>query len=223
MQLLDAGWLVAKQDVPQDFRKEGVIAEPVAPLVYARDEQALAIQLLQDDGTVGGRQHRVAERPAQAGQYRRAKEKTTRWLGQMVEDFLYEVVDDKMVAAAEPRDRCVDRGRLTERDRRHLQARCPALGARRNRRDLRRCEVMPEDGAHQPSRFVLREAEVGCPHLEHITLETTPRQRQRRINARAQDDMEARRRVVEQRDQPGMNLGRLDEVVVVKDKDHVVL
>ena len=122
---------------------------------------------------------------------------------------------------AKPAMNALTSSRSCMRQRGQLQRRDPALGALGQRRDVRR----GQREAHRPVEVVRRllrgEAQVGGADLDQLAARAEPGQRQRRVGAGGDHQVQLRRQVVQQERHPVVDLRRVDDVVVVQDEDDV--
>jgi len=99
---------------------------------------------------------------------------------------------------------------------RQLQARDPALGARLQRRHVLRRQRHAHDLGEKRGGFGGCEAQIGRAQFGQVAPHPQPRERQRRISAAGDDQMQARRQLVQQEGQRRMDRRRFDHMVVIQ-------
>src|SRR5215467_11848464 len=77
----------------------------------------------------------------------------------------------------------------TQRERRQLQARNPALGAVLEHSHLIGGKGEPHRGVQERLRFLSGKTQVGGTHFGHLPTRTQPRERERRIRTRGDDEV----------------------------------
>ena len=138
------------------------------------------------------------------------------------QDLVGQVVDDEPVAAGERLDEASDLAALRDAaqgQRGELKAGDPALGALLERVHVGGGEVQPHDPVEELPRLGRGEAEVGGAHLGELPATAQPGQRQRRIGAGRDHQVQVIGKVVEEEGHRLVHLGGFDDVVVVEDED----
>ncbi len=144
------------------------------------------------------------------------KRRTSAWLAG--EHLVGEVVHDEAVVPGEPGD---ERGRVVEvlqRQRRELEGRDPALGARLQRREVGGREVEAVQPVQVRRHLGAGEPQVGRPDLHEVAAGAHPGQGEGRVGAGADHQPELGRQVVDEEGHPVGDLGAVGEVVVVEDQ-----
>ena len=143
-------------------------------------------------------------------------------LGLTLQDLLDQVVDDVAVVPGEARDEAGDVVAALHRERRQLDRGDPPLGAPLQRGDVLRRQVEPHHLVEVRRRLVGREAQIGGADLDELAAPAQPRQRQRRVGAAGEHQVDLRGQVLQQEGHPVLDLARLDDVVVVEHQHDVV-
>ncbi len=102
------------------------------------------------------------------------------------------------------------------RDGGELQPGDPAFSARLQRGDGVGAQVQPHCLVQEGGGFVDGEAQVGGAHFGQLAARSQPRQRQRRVFARGDHQVQGRRQMLNEKCQRLPDRGRLDDVVVVQ-------
>ena len=144
------------------------------------------------------------------------------WFGLALQDLLDQVVDDVAVVPGEAGDEAGDVVSPLHRERRQLERGDPPLGA-----PLQRCDVLcRQRQSHHPVEvrrgLVGREAQIGGADLDELATPSQPRQRQRRVGAAGDHQVDLRGQVLQQEGHPVLYVARLDDVVVVEHQHDIV-
>ena len=149
----------------------------------------------------------IAQRAAQPVEDRGLQQEVADLLGLALQDLLDQVVDDVAVVAGEAGDEAGDVVAALHRQRRQLQRGDPALGARLQRGDVRAGQVQAHHLVEVGGGLVGGEAQVGGADLDQLAARPQPGQRQRRIGAAGDHQVQPRGQVVEQERHPVVDLG----------------
>ena len=166
------------------------------------------------------RQHGIAQRAAHAPKDGGAQQKRLHVGRLAVQHLFQQVIEHKVVAAAERADKAGRVGVALQRKRGQLQAGDPALGARLQRGHVGGGEVQAHALAQKRGRLLKRKAQIGGAQLGQPPARAQTRQRQLRIFARGEHQVQLRGQVLEQKGQCRVDGGRLQRVVVVEHQDH---
>ena len=206
----------------QQVGEQVVVAPPATLLVERDQEQAGPLHRLQHLLAVGAPDDRIAERAGQPLQDRRLQQERPQLLGLPLQHLLGQVVQHEPVAAGELLDEPGDVGASLQRQRGQLQPGRPALGALAQRRDDRVRQIAPDRHAQQLGRLAGVNRRSRGAQLGQLPAGPQPGQRQRRVAAAGQHQVQRGRQVVQQELQRPVHLRRVDQVVVVDDQRHVV-
>ena len=207
---------------PQHVGEELVVAIPPAAVVERDEEQVPAIQRLQHGLAPVLAGDRVAQRAGQAGEDRRLQQEAPDLLGLTVQDLLDQVVDDVAVVPREARDEAGDIVAPLHRQRRQLEGGDPAFGAPLQRGDVPRGEIQPHHLVEVRGGLVRREAQIGGADLDELAPRPQAGQRQRRIGAGGDHQVDLWGQVLQQERHPVIDVVRVDHVVVVEHQHDVV-
>ena len=142
-------------------------------------------------------------------------------VGLTLQDLLDQVVDDVAVVPGEAGDEAGDVVSPLHRERRQLERGDPAFGAPLQRRHVPRRQLQAHHLVEVRRGLVGREAQVGGADLDQLAARSQPGQRQRRIGAAGDHQVQPRRQVVEQERHPLVDVARVDDVVVVEHQHDV--
>ena len=109
-------------------------------------------------------------------------------------------------------------GPVPQRQCGQLESCPPAFGPRFQQRRVRRCELQPHGVAAEASRLLRVTPQIG---LEQLAASTQSGQRQSRIGARPEHQVEPRRQVLNQERQPGVDGGVFGKLIVVQDEHNI--
>jgi hypothetical protein len=158
----------------------------------------------------------VAQRAAQPVQDRGLDQEAADVGGLPSQDLFDEVVDDVPVVSREPGDEAGDVVSPLHRQRGQLERGDPAFGASLRCRDVARRQIEPGDVVEVGRRLLEGEAQVSGPDLDQLAARPQAGQGQRRVLAGADHQVRLRREVVEQERHAGLDVGTVDQVVVVE-------
>ncbi len=215
----DSFWLALMQMRPQDVGEEMVIAIPLPGVIEGDDEQVAALQEAQPVLCIVAAGDGIAQRSAQPVEDAGLQQKVADAVWQSSDDFVDQIVEDEAMTAGEGFDE--GRGVITalHRERGELQARDPALGAGFEGRHLALGQGQAHDVAQKLGGFGRREAQVGGAQFDQLVAGAQPGQRQRRILARGDDQVQARWLMLEQKGDGAIHGSRVDPVIVVENED----
>jgi hypothetical protein len=109
-----------------------------------------------------------------------------------------------------------------QRQRGQLEGGDPAFGASLQGRDVARGQLQPGDVVEVGRGFLQGEAQVGGSDLDQGAARPQPGQGQLRVGAGTDHQVHLRREVLEQEGHAGLDVGAVDEVVVVEHQVEVV-
>ena len=221
VQFVDQVRVFVGQSCAEHVGEQVVIPVPVASIVERDEEQVRTVELFQRRSPVGSRGDRVAESAGQAVEHRGLQQERSDRFGLAVEHLLDEVVDDEAVVAGEVVDERSDVVAVVQRQRCELQRGDPTFGPRFQRADLGGGEVQVHRVVEVARRFVGGEAEVGGADLEQLAAGAPSCERQRRIGPGGEHEVEAWRCVFDEEADRVVDVGRVDDVVVVQHEDDV--
>ena len=139
-----------------------------------------------------------------------------------MQDLFDQVVDDVAVVSREARDEAGDIVSPLDRQRRQLEGRDPALGARLQRGDFARAEIQPHHLVEVGGGLLGREAQIRRTDLGELAARPQAGQRQRRIRTGGDHQVNLRGQVLEEERHPVLDVVRVDHVVVVEHQHDVV-
>ena len=216
-----AGELVEEPGL-QHVGEEVVVAVPPSLVVERHQEEVVAVERLQHRPAVGPARDGVGQRSGQPGQHGGPEEEVADLLGLPVHDLLDEVVDDVAVVPGEPVDEPGGVLPPLQGQGRELQGGDPSLGPPLEGADLAGGELEPHP-VEVRRGLLLGEPQVGGTHLGQLAAGAQPRQRQRRVRPRRDDEAELGRQVVDQEGHRLVDRRRVDDVVVVEDEHDVLV
>jgi hypothetical protein len=132
-----------------------------------------------------------------------------------------EVVEDVPVVARQGLDHRVGVGRVLEQQGREVDACGPALAALVQRRQVLRWQRSPGDRLRQRLRLHLGQAQIPGAELEQLAVPAQAAEWKPRRGAGGDDELDARRQVLEKEVERRVAQLAVDEVVVVED-DHAL-
>ena len=133
-----------------------------------------------------------------------------------LQDLPDQVVDDVAVVAGEAGDEAGDVGSSLHRQRRQLERGDPSFGASLQSGDVGARQLQSHHLVEIARGLVEREAQISGPDLDELATRSKARQRQRRVGPAGDDQPDLRREVLHQVGHPVLDLGLLDDVVVVE-------
>ncbi len=197
---------------------EQVVVSPPAPIVVQCDqEESRPLSVLEDLLAVGADRHCVAQIRRQVIEDRRLEQEFVDVGRLAIEDLFDEEVQDEAMA---PREGCHERGRVRvarQRQPCELQADRPPLGSLDEHVQLARRNARGHP-AEQVGCFVPREPQISLAKLDEFAACPSSGQREGRVGPAEQHEPKRRGCMVEQQGDRGVNLARLDCVVVVDDQ-----
>ena len=212
---------LVEQARPQHVGEELVVAVPPAAVVERDEEQVPAIERLERGLAPVLAGDGVAQRAGQRVEDRRLQQEAPDLFGLAVQDLLDQVVDDVAVVPGEARDEAGDVVSPLHRERRQLERGDPALGAPLQRGDVPRGEIQPHHLVEVGGGLVGREAQVGGADLDELAPRPQAGQRQRRVGAGGDHQVDLWGQVLQQERHPVLDVGRVDHVVVVEHQHDV--
>ena len=142
--------------------------------------------------------------------------------GLPMQDLFDQVVDDVAAVPRKVRDEAGDIVAPLDRQRRQLESGDPAFGAPLQRGDVSRSEIQPHHLVEVGGGLVGREAQIGCADLVELASRPQAGERQRRIGAGDDGEVDLWGQVLHQERHPVIDVVRVDHVVVVEHKHDVV-
>ena len=209
---------LAGQAGAQGVGEQVVVAVPDPLVVQRHQEQVGPLQLLQDRLAVagGGRcgvrpvgvggQQGVAQRGAQPVEHAGGEQEASGRGRLAVQDLGRQVVGDQPVPAGEGGHERRRVGPVAQGQPGQLQPGRPALGALDQRRHLRLGQSQPHARAQEGGRLLDAEAQVGGAHLGELVAGAEAGQRQGRVLAAGDHQMQGRWQVVEQEGDRGVDV-----------------
>ena len=166
--------------------------------------------------------HGIAERACQPVQDRGVQQEAPDLLGLTLQDLLDEVVDDVAVVPSESCDEAGDVVAPLHRQGRQLERGDPALGPRLQRVDISCGQIQPHRLVEVRGGLVRREAQVGRTDLHELATRPQAGERQRRVGAGSDHEVQPRGQVLQQECHSVLHVVHVDEVVVVEHQHDVV-
>ncbi len=207
------------QPLAQQVAEEVVIAIPTALTVQRYEKEVGAFKESQHFQAVRRilAHDRLTERTTHPLQDRRAQQEGLHRWRLLIQHLLDQVIHHKAMAAGEGVDKSVDvAGVSLHRDGGELQPGDPALRARLQRGEGVRAQGQPHRLAQKGGSFFQGEAQIGGAHFGQLAARPQPRQRQRRVLARGNHQVQRRRQVIDQEGQRVADGGGLNDVVVIQ-------
>ncbi len=222
VQLRRAAGLFSLEPGVEQVGEQVVVAPPAAHLIERDQEQARPLRLLQQRLAAHAARDGVAQRAAEPLQHRGLPQERAQLRVLPFEHLLGQVVQDVAVAAGE---RGHEGGGIVvaaQGQRGQLQPGRPAFGPGRQRRH-RRIRQARRHLLEQLPGFCGREPKLGLAQLGQLAACPQPRHRQRRVAAAGQHHAYPGRAVLEQECERLVHLLRADHVVVIQDKQGLLL
>ena len=215
-----ATWLPPRELQLEQVRQQRVVAVHLAPIVERGDEHVRPFergQPLRRPGLLG---QRVRERAGDRVDDGRREHELERVRLEGRQDLLGEVVEDVAVRTAEGGDELFPVLGGPHRQVGEIQPGGPPVGplVERGHAVGRQPEIQRR--VHQHGRLLWRELQVGRPELHQLLSGTEPGDRQRRIGARRDGELHARRGELDHAHDRLVAFVGVDEVVVVEDEHH---
>ena len=214
--------LLVQQVRLQHVGEEVVVAVPAAAVVEGHQEQVSPLQLGQLGLAAGLPGDGIAQRAAQPVQDGGLQQEVLDGFGLSLQDLLGQVVDDVPVIPGEAGDEGGGVVAPLHRERSQLQRGDPTLGPSLQRLDVLSRQRQPHHPVEVRRRLVGREAQIGGADLDEIATPPQQRQRQRRVGATGDHQMNLWRQVLQQEGHPVLDVARVDQVIVVEHQHHVV-
>jgi len=208
------GLLLGEADAEQ-VGEQVVVAPPAAHLIQRQQEQVRPLDALQQLLAVGAAGDCVAQRPTQPLQHRGLQQELAHLFRLAFQQLLAQVVQDVPMAAGELFHEGLGVGALPQRQGGQLQPHRPPFGAGLHGGDHLRRQVEPPHLAQERRRLLVGEPQVGGAQLDQLARGTKPRQRQRRVAAAGDHQMQPRRQVAQQEGHAVVDRPRIQQVVVV--------
>lgn len=136
--------------------------------------------------------------------------------------LFHQVVDDVAVVPGEPGDEAADVVAPLDRECGELERGDPPLRALLQRTDVRLGEVQSRHLVQVRGGLAGSEAQIGGADLDELATRSHPGQWERRVGAAGDHQMRLRGEVLQQEGHPVVDLGRVDDVVVVEHLHDVV-
>ena len=207
----------------QQLGEQVVIAVPLAMIVERRQEQVGVLEADQQVGGVAAAGGGVAERAGHPLEDRRLDQEVAHRGLQGIERNLGEVVADVARGSAEAGDGAFAIGLVPQREVRQIEPGGPSLGVLVKRGGGLGRQPQPERVVQEARALVRREREVGLAQLEQFAAGPQRAERERRVDAAGDDDLNVGRLAgQEQLDGPVARPAG-DRVVVVEDQHDVAL
>ena len=221
VELGDEPGLALRELGAEQIGEELVVAVPLAAVVERNEEEVRALELRQARRRATPPGHRVAERSRERVEDRGLEQEVPLARVQRAENDLGQVVDDVAVRAVEGGYEPVRIGALTQGERREVDPGGPALGA--PVQDLEALGAEPECQllVQEDRLLVLRETEVERAQLEQARVGAELRDRDRRIGAARDDELDVPRLRLHEVGERGVAGRVVDRVVVVEDEDEL--
>ncbi len=132
-----------------------------------------------------------------------------------LEHFLDQIIGNITIVAGKRVEKGL-RVTASQRKRGHLQADDPALCAALEQPDLIRAERQVHGGIKKDGSFIRAEAKISSPDFQHLPAGAPAGKGKRRILTCQDHQMEGLWLMIQEEIQAGMNIGGLDEVIVIQ-------
>ena len=205
----------------QHVGEQVVVPEPLPLVVQGDQEQVGALQGHEHAAAVVRADDGVTQWAGEPVEDRRSQQELPHRLGLVRQHLLDEVVDEIPVSPGELGDEAADVLAPTDRQRRELQRGDPPLGAFLEGLDVLGRQAYPDVPGEVLGRLVEGEPQVGGADLDQLPAHPPSSQRQVRVGAGAQHDMDVGGQVREQEGDPLADLGVVHQVEVVQDQPHL--
>src|SRR5215203_1145679 len=181
--------LAAPELVEQQLGEEMVVAVPLSLLVQRNHEQVGVGELAQESARTLPTRDRIAQRASHRPQYRGLEQKLPNLLGESSQNLLSQETDDVAVAAAKR----LDEGTLVllvlQGEGGEVDPRGPPFGTLEQHREVIGADAKPHLLVQQAIGFLLGEGELLGAELVHLSPGTQQPQRQRRVRATRDDEV----------------------------------
>jgi hypothetical protein len=225
VQVRNAAGLFGLQAGAQQVGEQVVVAPPGAHLVQGNHEEPGPFGLLQQRLAARPAGDGITQRAAEPLKHRGLQQERAYLPGLVLEHLLGQEVQDEAVAAGERGREPDGIGLPAQRQGRQLQPGRPALGAGGQGRHRRFRQGRVRDGRRLPQHgrgLVRGEAQVRGAQLGQLPPAPQPGQRQRRVAAAGQHQVQSRRPVLEQEPERGVHGLGVNQVVVVEHQQRLV-
>jgi hypothetical protein len=182
VQLVYPAGICSPQQEAQQIGEEVVVAKPQAPRVQCGHERVSLLEVLQDPLGSRASREEVRERPVHPLEHRGAQKQGSHVRRLAIEHLSQQVVGDRTLAAGELGHELLLVGVLGEGDRCQPQAGDPAFGALVEGRQSALRQFDP-GRVEQFARLLQRKPKVGSANLGQVPGETQPGQREVRVSA----------------------------------------
>ena len=201
-----------------------VVAPPAAHLIQRHQEKACRLDLLQQRLAAGAAGDRIAQFSRKPPQHRGLQQEGADRLGLLFEHLLGQEVQHVAVAAGERGHEPGHVALPAQRQASELEAGGPAFGAagQRGHGRIRQAAFGARPYLGQQSRrLTRREPQIGGAQLGQLPAGPQPGQRQRRVGAAGQHQVQPGRAVLQQELDRSVHGRGLDDVVVVENQHRV--
>ncbi len=206
----------------QKIGKELVVAIPLAAVVERQQEHVRLLEARQKQLAVAAAGHRITKGRAEPVEHAGLGEKRADVVRLAAQDFAGEIVDHVAVLAAEGGCalvhifRTVDANRLLPRQRRHLQAGNPTLGAIAQRTHRIPVQLEAHCSPQEQRRLVKREAKIVQADFVDAAKRTPAREGEIGLIARHQDEAQLFGHPLDQEFNRRVDFRIADQVVIVE-------
>ena len=190
VQRRDLVGLLVQQARTQHVGEEVVVAVPPAAVVERDQEQVPPVQRLQHGPATAVAGDGITQRTAEPVQDGGLQKEALDRVGLPLQHLLDQVVDDVPRVSCEAGDEAADVVPALHRQRRQLEGRDPALGPTLQRRHVRIGELETHRTVEVGNGLLGREAQVGGAHLDQLAAGSKPGQRQCRVGATGDDEVQ---------------------------------
>ena len=213
------GWPARELHLEQ-VRQQRVVAVHLAPIVERGDEHVRPFERRQPLRRPGLLGQRVGERAGDGVDDGRREHEAEGVRLEGSQDLLGEVVEDMAVRTAEGGDELVTVLGGPHRQVGEIQAGGPPVGPLVERGHALGRQPETQRRVHQRGRLVGRELQVGRAEFHQLLSGPEPGDRQRRIGARRDGELDGRRAELDQAHDRLVAFVGVDDVVVVEDEHH---
>src|SRR5215207_4959387 len=206
--------------VEQELREEVVTAIPFPRLVQGDHEQVGASELAQYITRTLPTHHCVAEGACHPPQYRGFEQELPHVLGKPRQDLLSQEVDDVAVAAPERFNEGVFVLPVPQGEGGEVDPRRPPFGTLEQYGEIIGGDVQPHLFVQQVGGFLLGEGKLLGPDLVHLSPCPPPPQRQRRVRAAREDEVDVLGEVLPEEGHRLVRVVLSYELVVIENQYH---
>src|SRR5215208_1473663 len=167
-----------------------VVAVPLSLLVQGNHEQVGVGEFTQESARTLPTRDRIAQRPSQRPQYRGLQQKLPYILGESSQNLLSQEGDDVAVAAAKRLDEGMLVLLVLQGEGGEVDPRRPPFGTLEQDGEVIWTDFQPHLLVQQAVGFLLRECELLGADLVHLSPGPEPPQRQRRVRAAGDDEVD---------------------------------